>query len=78
MHQAELVFSFPPPIARAIHGALAPETDAQVPKTRSRALLDAGGMRIHVHADDLPSLRAAVNSYARWIDAGERAARLAR
>lgn len=79
MHQADLVFSFSPALAHAVHGALLPEADAgQVPKTRADVTLAGGSLRVHIHAEDLSALRAAVNSYARWVDAGERAARLGR
>lgn len=75
-HRAELFFEFPPAAARAIHGALLPETGSDVPKTSSRVALEPGGVRVLVEAEDLSSLRAAVNSYLRWVDAAEKAARL--
>jgi tRNA threonylcarbamoyladenosine modification (KEOPS) complex Pcc1 subunit len=75
-HRAELFFPFPPSTARAVHGALAPETRADVPKTAGRAALEAGGVRVSLVAEDLASLRAAVNSYLRWVDAAEKAARI--
>ena len=75
-HRAELFFPFPTPTARAVHGALSPETQAEVPKTRSRVLLEPEGVRVHLAAEDLSSLRAAVNSWLRWVDAAEKAARL--
>ena len=77
-HQATLRFSYPEPIATAVHGALAPETEAQVPKTRSDVTREGGLVRVQIDAEDLSALRAAVNSYARWAEAAERAARLAR
>lgn len=78
MPHATLLFRYPLPTARALHGALSPETGVDVPKTRSACALDAeGALRIDIDADDLSSLRAAVNSYLRWADAAERAARLA-
>ena len=78
MHEADLIFSFSPEIARAVAGALAPETEAQVPKTRSEVTLAEGAVRVHLVAEDLSALRAGVNSYARWVEAAERAAALAR
>lgn len=78
-HEALLVFSYAsPPIATAIAGALSPETESEVPKTRSEVICDGGAVRVHVRAEDLASLRAALNSYLRWADAAERAAALGR
>ena len=78
MHEAELLFSFPPDTARAVAGALAPESEAQVPKTRADVTLTGGDVRVHLVAEDLSALRAGVNSYARWVEAAERAAGLGR
>lgn len=75
-HRADLFFQFSPDLAKAVHGALLPETGGDVPKSMSRVVLEEGGVRVLVEAEDLSSLRAAVNSYLRWVDAAERAARL--
>lgn len=77
MHEATLLFTFLDATATTVHRALAPETEAQVPKTRAEVSLRGGDVRVHILAEDLSGLRAAVNSYARWVDAAERAARLA-
>ena len=78
MHEAELVFHYPEPIAKAIADALRPETaSGQVPKTRADVSLTPGALRVRIVADDLSALRAGVNSYARWVEAAERAAALA-
>ena len=74
--RATLLFRFPPPTARAVAAALAPETGTDVPKTSSRVALDGDAVRVDVEAEDLSSLRAAVNSYVRWVDAAARAAAL--
>jgi tRNA threonylcarbamoyladenosine modification (KEOPS) complex Pcc1 subunit len=76
MHAMELVLGFPLGIAPAVHGALAPESGAEVPKTSARVTLVDGRVVVTVVAEDLPSLRAALNSYLRWADAAERAARI--
>ena len=76
--RAELFFPLDSATARAVHGALAPETEAEVPKTVSRVTLEPSGVRIVVDAEDLSSLRAAVNSHLRWVDAAAKAAALAR
>ena len=75
-HRADLFFHLPSPTARAVHGALLPETGGDVPKTASRVVLEPDGVRVLVEAEDLSSLRAAVNSYLRWVDAAEKAASL--
>lgn len=76
-HHARLFFPFSEATARAIHGALRPEIASEVPKTVGRVGLAPDGVHLAIEAEDLSSLRAAVNSYLRWIDAAEKAARLA-
>lgn len=78
MQEAELVFRFHEATAAAIHGALVPDKDGQAPKMAADVTTDGDELRVRLRAEDLPSLRAAVNSYARWIDAAERAARAGR
>ena len=78
-HHALLLFEFSPRTADAIARALAPEAaQTEVPKTRGDARADGGQLRVELRAHDLPSLRATVNSHLRWVDAAERAAKLAR
>jgi tRNA threonylcarbamoyladenosine modification (KEOPS) complex Pcc1 subunit len=76
MHEAILVFSYPEEkIAAALAEALSPEASVtEVPKTRAHITVQEHDVTVHIHADDLGALRAAVNSYARWVEAGERAA----
>lgn len=74
-HEALLDFSFPNATARAISGALAPEaSQTEVPKTRGDIELTQQGFRVRIHAADLASLRASVNSHLRWVEAATRAA----
>ena len=76
-HHADLFFELPDAPADAIAGALRPETDSsEVPKTRATIVREPTGVRVRIEADDLASLRAAVNSYARWVDAATKAATL--
>lgn len=83
-HHASLFFTLPSATADAIRGAILPETRpgsgpaAEVPKTRGAVATAPGGLVVEVDAEDLPSLRAALNSYLRWVDAAEKAAGLAR
>lgn len=77
-HETHLFFPYPDPTADAIAGALAPEAArAEVPKTRGDVKRVPGGVEVRLRADDLPSLRATVNSHLRWVDAAARAAGLA-
>lgn len=77
-HEAVLFHPAPDPTADAIAGALAPEAARnEVPKTRGRVARVPGGLEVNLRADDLPSLRATINSHLRWVDAAARAAHLA-
>lgn len=75
MHEATLVFHTSDSLARALHGALSPEA-TDVPKTTTTLEVAGPELRVRIVAEDLSSLRAALNSYLRWVDAAERAARL--
>ena len=77
-HATRLFFPYPDATADAIAGALAPEAAKnEVPKTRGHVTRVPGGVEVHLHADDLPSMRATVNSHLRWVDAAAKAATLA-
>ena len=78
MHRAEFFFPASHEIAAALFGALSPETRADVPKTTGRVSLEAEGVRVEIDADDISSLRAGVNSWLRWVDAAQKAARIGR
>lgn len=78
-HAATLVFRYHEPVADAIARALQPEAaSSEVPKTRGEIRREGESLRVEIAADDLPSLRASVNSHLRWVDAAARAAGLAR
>lgn len=78
-HRTLLFFQLSDDTARAIAGALAPEaSQSEVPKTRGAPRVIENGLEVAIEAEDLASLRAAVNSHLRWIDAAVRAAELAR
>lgn len=54
--------------AEAIHKALKPETRHSMgPRSKVTILLTGRTLRIDVFAKDIPALRAAVNSYLRWV-----------
>jgi tRNA threonylcarbamoyladenosine modification (KEOPS) complex Pcc1 subunit len=76
MHRAAIELRYRPPIALAVEGALSPESTSEVPKTSGRTTRTGETVRVELTAEDLSSLRAALNSYLRWADAAERAAKL--
>ncbi|WP_026068909.1 KEOPS complex subunit Pcc1 [Methanomassiliicoccus luminyensis] len=59
------------PHAQAVWGALCPEVGREIPRTRVRMDRDDGGIVLRVEASDLGALRAALNSYLRWIRISE-------
>lgn len=59
------------PHATAVMGALAPEAGREIPRTRVKLARVDGGLLLDVEATDLGALRAALNSYLRWIGISE-------
>ena len=55
--------------------ALSPEMSERIPRTRVEVLEGEGEVVIRIEADDLASLRAALNSYIRWADVAEETAK---
>jgi tRNA threonylcarbamoyladenosine modification (KEOPS) complex Pcc1 subunit len=47
--------------------ALGPELGREVPKSKVNGAVDNDRMLLSIEATDLSSLRAALNSYLRWI-----------
>jgi KEOPS complex subunit Pcc1 len=52
-------------------GALSPEVGREIPRTRVELSRDDGDIVLNVEASDLGALRAALNSYLRWIEISE-------
>jgi KEOPS complex subunit Pcc1 len=69
MPSATLVVSGP--AAPTVFGAISPEAGREIPRTRARASLEEGRMVLEIQAKDLSALRAALNSYLRWIKIAE-------
>ncbi len=72
-NRAELTF-------RTMHAdvvvrALSPEMSESIPRTKVDVLGGEGEVTIRVQADDLTSLRAALNSYIRWANVAEETAK---
>jgi tRNA threonylcarbamoyladenosine modification (KEOPS) complex Pcc1 subunit len=78
MHEAAIELRLASTISAAVEGALSPESASEVPKTSGQTTRTGDIVRIDLRADDLSSLRAALNSYLRWADTAEKAARIAR
>ena len=67
-NQAEFLFRFPSfKTASIIAKALSPEISHKIPKSTVTVILDDAVLRLTIKADDVSSLRAACNSYLRWI-----------
>jgi len=57
--------------AGTIYGAISPEAGREIPRTKVAASLADGRVRLRIEATDLSALRAALNSYLRWIKIAE-------
>jgi len=68
MRKACFVFNFDTADeARIIAESLDPEIKHRIPKTRVEVSLSDKTFTLEILADDISSLRAACNSYLRWI-----------
>ena len=54
--------------ARVIYNSLNPEIKHKIPKTNTKIKLEGTVLKIDIEAKDISSLRAACNSYLRWIN----------
>ena len=52
-------------------GALSPEVGREIPRSQVRLTRDGEDIILDVEATDLGALRAALNSYLRWIEVSE-------
>jgi tRNA threonylcarbamoyladenosine modification (KEOPS) complex Pcc1 subunit len=66
MYAATLCLEVQGPVARAVEGALAVEAGGGLPRVSARLERTSGDLQVHLASEDLPSLRAAVNSFLRW------------
>jgi len=53
---------------RVVHDAFIPEIKHKIPKTKIKVKLEGTVLKIDIEANDISSLRAACNSYLRWIN----------
>ncbi len=54
--------------ARVVYDSLNPEIKHKIPKTKIKVKLEETILNIDIEAKDISSLRAACNSYLRWIN----------
>jgi KEOPS complex subunit Pcc1 len=59
------------PAAAAIYGSISPEAGREIPRTKISASRRGQEVVLTVEATDLAALRAALNSYLRWIKVAE-------
>ena len=54
--------------ARIVYNSLNPEIKHKIPKTKIKVKFEETVLKIDIEANDISSLRAACNSYLRWIN----------
>jgi KEOPS complex subunit Pcc1 len=67
LRKAVFTFELGAPGNRAVLAALGPEASRDVPRATAIVLVDGPRLHLEITADDSASLRAAVNSYLRWV-----------
>ena len=69
MKLAKFIFNFDSKEeARIIAGALQPEIKHKIPKTEVKVTLSDKTFSLEITSNDVSSLRAACNSYLRWVN----------
>ncbi len=66
MYAASLELEVQGAVATAVEGALSVEAGGGIPKVDARVTRTGEDLRVDLVSEDLPSLRAAVNSFLRW------------
>jgi KEOPS complex subunit Pcc1 len=59
------------PFASTILTSISPEAGREIPRTKVETGLEGDEVVLRVEATDLAALRAALNSYLRWMDIAE-------
>ncbi len=72
MNSLALDIDYPPEAARVVAEALAVEAADKQPRIRVSVSADEEGLHVAIDADDLPALRAAVNTYLRYLSVSEK------
>lgn len=69
MHTAEITFHFDEKnTAKIIYGSLLPELAKDIPQTTTKITINGNILTLIICAKKTPILRAAINSYSRWIE----------
>jgi KEOPS complex subunit Pcc1 len=63
------------PYAHVIQGSLSPELGERIPRTIVRVEKREDEVVVKIEADDQNALRAALNSYIRWMNVAEETAK---
>ena len=66
MYAATLSLEVQGAVAKAVEGALAVEAGGGLPRVSARLERTEDDLNVHLMSEDLPSLRAAINSFLRW------------
>jgi tRNA threonylcarbamoyladenosine modification (KEOPS) complex Pcc1 subunit len=61
--------------AEVIAGSLSPELGEKIPRTSISVKRDGDELSVTIEADDHNALRAALNSYIRWMNVAEETAK---
>jgi len=67
LRKAVFTFELGTPQNRAVLAALGPEASRDIPRATARVSADGPVLKLEITAEDSASLRAAVNSYLRWV-----------
>ena len=69
MKKATLIFNFDSEKEnKIIYESLIPEIKNKIPKTKVKLSYDKKDLLLEIETNDISSLRAACNSYLRWIN----------
>ena len=63
------------PYSQVIQGSLSPELGEKIPRTRIHVERREDEVTVTIEADDHNALRAALNSYIRWMNVAEETAK---
>jgi len=68
MRRAEISFELEPNVRKIVIESLSPELGRTVPKTQVNISETNAGLKIIFDAETTSALRAALNSYLRWLN----------
>jgi KEOPS complex subunit Pcc1 len=63
------------PYSQVIQGSLSPELGERIPRTRIEVERREDEIMVKIEAEDQNALRAALNSYIRWMNVAEETAK---